>query len=353
MKKLVLCLVLAAMIGFNTTNAFAVSEAAVLFVLIAPGSRAAAMGEAFAGLADDATAVFYNPAGLAFQQRREVAIMHVDWLPGFGMSDLFYDFAAYRHSVEGLGNFGLNVTYLNLGEQTITGEDSPDPLGTFNSNEFAISATFGTKINENLGFGTGIRFIRSNLAPFGAGAEKGEGKGNSFGVDLAVLYKMPWVEGLSFGANMSNIGPKITYIDAAQADPIPTNLRLGFAYKLINTKYNRLTLVTDANKLLVTREKSGNSDPFYKAIFTSWYKDGFSNEMKKVITSAGAEYWYSGLIALRGGYYYDEIGKVKFFSFGFGIQYSLYRFDFSYVSAQEEGHPLDGTMRFSLNIIGF
>lgn len=350
MKKIFLSLVLLAIITFSFSNAFAVSEAAVLFLLISPGSRAAAMGEAFVGLADDATAVFWNPAGLAFQQGRELSVMHSDWLPGFGMSDLFYDFAAYRQSIEGLGTFGVNLTFLNLGEQIITGEDSPEPLGKFTSNEFAISATFGTKIRENLGLGIGMRFIRSNLSPKGTGAELGDGKANGFGVDLAMLYKMPWVEGLSIGANLSNLGPKITYIDAAQADPIPTNLKLGIAYRVLNTKYNKITLTADANKLLVTRDKEGKSDPFYKAIITAWSHDGFSNEMKKMIMSAGTEYWYSDLIALRAGYYYDETGKVKFASFGFGIQYSLYRFDFSYASAQEEGHPLDGTMRFSLNI---
>jgi len=114
MKKLILTLVLVFAVAFSATNAFAVSEAAVLFLMISPGARAAGMGEAFVGLADDASAVYYNPAGLAYQQGRELTLMHSNWLPQFG-SDLFYDFAAYRQSVEGLGTFGLNVTYLNLG----------------------------------------------------------------------------------------------------------------------------------------------------------------------------------------------------------------------------------------------
>jgi hypothetical protein len=53
------------------------------------------------------------------------------------------------------------------------------------------------------------------------------------------------------------------------------------------------------------------------------------------------------LLALRAGYHYDEIGKVKYFSAGAGLKYSLYRLDFGYVSAGE-GHPLSDTMRFSL-----
>ena len=162
------------------------------------------------------------------------------------------------------------------------------------------------------------------------------------------------------------MGPKITYIDAAQADPLPTNLKVGFAYKIVNSKYNKLTVTGDMNKLMVTPHKDGQSDPFYKALFTSpWTtpdselstetdEDGnqITKPGKKIFNgtlSGGAEYWYSDMFALRIGYYWDKPGKVKYTSFGAGIQYSLYRFDFGYVSAGE-GHPLQDTMRFSLTI---
>ncbi len=363
MKNLLVFLVCLTMLALSATRVYAVSEAAVLFLMISPGARAAGMGEAFVALADDATAVFWNPAGLAFQQGREITLMHSKWLPQFD-SDLFYEFGAYRHSVEGIGTFGANVTFLNLGKQYITGEDSPEILGEFSSYEFAFSGTYGTLINENWSVGVGLRYIRSNLSNVGAGAEKGEGKANAFGFDLATLYKVPMLPRLSFGLNLSNMGPKITYIDAAQADPLPTNLKVGFAYKIVDSKYNRVTVVGDLNKLMVTRHSDGTSDPFYKALFTSpWTivekeRQNIGGDDEKVtgenkifngILSGGVEYWYSDMFALRAGYYWDEPGKVKFMSFGAGIQYALYRFDFGYVSAAE-GHPLANTMRFSLSI---
>jgi hypothetical protein len=289
--------------------------------------------------------------------------MHSNWLPQFD-SDLFYEFGAYRQSIEGIGTFGANITFLNLGKQYITGEDSPEILGEFSSYEFALSGTFGTQLNENLGVGIGLRFIRSNLSDVGAGAEKGDGKANAFAFDLATLYKTPFLPKLSFGVNLSNLGPKITYIDAAQADPLPTNLKVGLAYRILDSEFNKLTVTGDMNKLMVTRHMDGTSDPFYKALFTSpWtiiekerQNIGGENEkeigQKKIfngILSGGAEYWYSNLIALRLGYYWDKPGKVTFMSFGAGIQYSLYRFDFGYVSAAE-GHPLANTMRFSLTM---
>ncbi|MBN1540880.1 PorV/PorQ family protein [candidate division KSB1 bacterium] len=360
MKKVLLALVLMAMTFLPISQAFAVSEATVLFLMIAPGARAAGMGEAFVALADDATAVYWNPAGLAFQDGMELTLMHTNWLPQFG-SDLFYEFAAITKSFEGIGVIGLNVTYLNLGKQFHTAEDSPTVLDEFTSNEFAISASYGTLLASNWSVGLGLRFIRSNLSPFGAGEEKGDGKTSGIAFDVATLYKMPFLPRLSLGLNLSNMGPKITYSDVAQADPLPTNLKFGFAYKILDDKYNRLTVVGDMNKLMVTRHKDGTSDDFYKAIFTSpWTttesvyagEEGDGKNGKQIfngILSGGLEYWYSDLIALRTGYYWDRPGKVEFISFGAGIQYHKYRFDFGYVSA-DEGHPLSNTMRFSLTL---
>lgn len=359
MKQGVLFLMLVALVVGAAAPAFAVSEAAVLSLMISPGARAAGMGEAFVALADDATATFWNPAGLAFQYGKELHLMHVNWLPEFG-DDLFYDFATYMHHVEGLGTFGLNVTYLNLGEQIHTDETGTE-LGKFGSNEYSVALTYGTKLSETWAVGLGMRYIRSNLAGgIKVGAEQGEGVANAFSFDISTLYRFPFAPKLSVGANLSNMGPKITYIDAAQADPLPTNLKFGLAYRLVESDYNKLTVVADVNKLMVTRNRDGSTDPFYKALFTSpWTIDEVTyGENREVVdrktlfngtVSGGIEYWYSSLFALRAGYYWDEPGKVKYTSFGGGIQYHLYRFDFGYVAAPEN-HPLANTMRFSLTI---
>ncbi len=350
MRRVVVVLVMFMLLTGFVSQVWAVSEAAVLFLMISPGARAAGMGEAFVATADDATAVYWNPAGLAFQYGREITIMHANWLPQFA-SDMYYDFLAYRQDIEGVGTVGANITFLNMGKQIITGEESPEPLGEFSSYDLAIAGSYGTTITEQLALGVTLRYIRSNLSPVGAGKERGSGQANAFSFDVGLLYRFSFLsEKLTWGMNLSNMGPKIAYIDAAQADPLPTNLKAGFAYKLVNQQYNRLTIAADINKLLVTPHAEGETaDPFYKALITSWYDEEWSVEVKKMIFSAGAEYWYSDLIALRAGYYYDEMGKVKYATFGAGLKYSLYGFDFGYVSAGE-GHPLSDTMRFSLTI---
>ncbi|MCK5147873.1 PorV/PorQ family protein [bacterium] len=344
MKKIITLMLVIIMTFTGVANLFAISQAAVLFLLISPGARSAGMGESFVAIADDATAVYWNPAGLAFQTGREVTFMHANWLPGFGAatSDMYYEFLAYRQYFESLGGtLGANVTFLNLGEMNETSEDGPQILSTFNSWDLAVSLSYATKLGENLGLGVGMRYIRSNLAPIGAGEEKGIGVGTAFAVDLGVLYKFGFINGLSFGMNLSNMGPKITYIDKKQADPLPTNLKIGFAYKALDTEFNRLVIAVETNKLLVH-----GRDDFFKAM-TNSFSLPFREQARSMISSIGLEYVYNNMISLRTGYYYDEEGQVKYPAFGAGLQYAAYRFDFAYVAAKQ-GHPLADTMRFSL-----
>ncbi len=343
-KRLALLLVIVAL----PQMALSQSESAVPFLLIAPGARAAGMGEAFVSIADDATATYWNAAGLAFQSKWEISLMHSNWLQQLA-SDLFYDYATFIYPMEGLGTFGVAVTYLNLGTQVQTAADSPEPIGEFSSYEFAIAASYGTLLSKNSAVGLSVKFIRSNLASVSVGAEKGDGRANAFAFDLGYLKRKFLINGLSFGVNLTNMGPKIVYVDADQADPLPTNLRVGFSYQLLNDEFNKIRLAVEFDKLLVRKYEDGTSDPWYKALITSWTDEDFNTEMKKVISNIGVEYWYSDLIALRTGYHYDEIGKVKYATFGAGLRYSIYQLDFSYISAAE-GHPLSDTMRFSLSI---
>ncbi len=340
MKRIITSVIVLLVLVCSISNLFAVSEAALLFLLISPHARAAGMGEAFVAISDDVSAIYWNPAGLAFQKDKQFTTMYAKWLPQFNLSDLYYLFGAYRQSIEGLGTVAINITYLNLGEQNYRDEANID-LGTFNSNEWAISLGYATLLSENLGVGLNFRFIRSNLAQVEVGNQKGVGVANAFAVDLGVLKKKFLIDKLSLGINVSNLGPKITYINASQADPIPTNFRAGFAYQLLDQEYNKVVLAFDVNKLLVNRSSDG-ADAVAEALINAWGNNDY-------ILNLGGEYWYADIIALRAGYNHDEAGKVKFLSFGAGLRYANYQFDFAYVAAPE-GHPLSDTMRFSLMI---
>jgi hypothetical protein len=353
---------------FLPSATFAQGEAAVPFLQIAPNARADGMGEGGIGLADDASAAHWNPAGLAFQRGQEISLTHSNWLPQFQQADLFYDYLSYRNYMpEWGGTISGSITYLNLGEFNVTVND-PTVLSTFKGYEFAVTGGYATQLSSNLGLGLNLRYIRSVLAPIDVQGQGREGIGSTASFDIAALWKAR--DNFNVGFNLSNLGPKITYIDAAQADPLPTNLGLGFAYSPIVSQYNNVTMIIDFNRLLVRRypqiidsvynDNTGEMDPVVvqdpsvdglpKSLVSAWG----DRALQKVTISAGVEYWYGApkLIALRFGYFYEapDAGNRKFMTFGAGIRYDIYGFDFSYLSAIEENSPLSETLRLTLLI---
>ena len=337
----------------------------VPFLQIEPDSRAAGMGNTGVALADNASAVFWNPAGLAFQQGNQVSITHSQWLPKFN-ADLFYDYLVGKYYVKDVGMFGAHITYLNLGEQLRTDNQGND-LGRFNSYEFSVGVSYGYQLNKNWGIGTGVRYIRSSLfeGDLGSGGSRTVNPGSSFGVDLATMYH---TDPFSFagneahfnaGLNLSNIGPGINYTDEARKDPLPTVLRFGWAFTtdLDREGIHSLTLANDISKIMARSDSSG-ADNALEALFSSWgsYERQTSqgpvelSTFQQFMVATGLEYWYKDLFSLRGGYYFEDPnnGNRRFVTMGAGIRYDFIGIDFSYIYTLEEDHPLANTTRFGL-----
>jgi len=302
---------------FQATAAMAISQSGVLFLMIAPGARASGMGESFVAVADDATASYWNPAGLAQQRGTEVALMHSKWFPEF-TTDMYYDFACFAHHLEGVGTVGGHIIYFSYGDLPYTSEFGPEILGLYHSYEVAISGSFGADVSRDFLAGVNLKAIYSDLGP-GQNVERGDGKAMSYAADVGLLYHGP-IPKLNLGAMIQNIGPDMMYVDAEQSSPLPRNLKAGAALQLWESLYNNLVVTGDFNLGLVNGE---------------WWING------------GSEYWYADLLALRAGYLYDKFGEVSTATFGAGLQYHVFRFDIGYMTAQE-GHPLADTMRFSL-----
>ena len=113
-------LVISLFLGFiGEASATNESQAAVLMLLIEPGARGWGMGKAFRAIADDATAGFYNPAGLARlnKENKNLTFMHTNWLPAMA-EDMYYDYAGYAQHFEGWGNFAFNLVYFTLGDKS-------------------------------------------------------------------------------------------------------------------------------------------------------------------------------------------------------------------------------------------
>ncbi|NBC02743.1 MAG: type IX secretion system outer membrane channel protein PorV [Bacteroidetes bacterium] len=370
MKKIFISLVALMLLPILSLQA-QVGITAVPFLQIEPDSRATGMGNTGVAVADNASAIFWNPAGLAFQNQNQISITHANWLPAFN-ADLFYDYLVGTYYVDGVGTIGGHITFLNLGEQIRTDETGLE-LGRFNSFEISAGLSYGFQISENFSLGTGLRYIYSSLAD---GSVSGQeiSPGSSVGIDLAGLYKTnPFQVGnrqaaFNVGFNLSNIGPGIQYTDNSQKDPLPTVMRLGWAYTMdIDANgINTLTLSNDISKIMARNERVG-SDPdspeyetmgVMEALFNSWGSYQRFNGSETVDVSLGQqlmygfglEYWYDELFALRSGYYYEhpENGNREFITLGAGLRYNIFGVDFSYIYTLEDDHPLANTIRLSV-----
>ncbi len=319
---------------------------AVPFLLISADARACGMGEVGTAMADNLNAIYWNPGGLGYQDKQQVAINFSRWLPQFN-TDLYYSYGAYGQYVEALdGMVAANFILMNLGEFTRTNERG-DKQGTFRSNEFSFGLYYGTMISDDIGAGVGLRYIQSNLAPI-SGQATGAGTGTSGAFDIGLLWRpskldvFGWEldDKLAVGFNLQNVGPKVTYLQ--QSDPLPTTLRLGTSLNVVRDEFNDLTLAFDASKLLVRRDATV-SDPIPKSFVTAWEKGGME-------LAFGAEYWYERVVALRAGYFAEPAssGNREFLTFGAGVKYQMFNLDFSFLNTIEENHPLANTMRFSL-----
>ena len=252
--------------------------------------------------------------------------MHANWLPELA-SDLYYEYLSYVQHMEGWGTVGANLTYLSLGRNVRTDEFG-GIKGEFDSFEMAFALSYGTRLSPSLSTGLSAKIIYSHLADQGAGLEKGKGSGSSFALDAGLLYQT-FIKRLTLGSALTNLGPNIAYIDLNQSDPLPRNLAVGLAYRIVDTPFNRLTATFEVNKELV-----GLDDPL-------------STEIKEAIENMGIEYRYGTYVSLRTGYIYDQVGDIKTATFGAGLQYGLFRFDFAYIPSSKD-LALANTMRFSM-----
>jgi len=243
--------------------------------------------------------------------------------------DIYFEFFSFVYPTSEWGTFGIAVTYLNMGSMERRDETNRYG-GEFHPYDLAVTLSYGTRLLNNLSAGLSARYINSHLSEAGAGMEKGSGTGYSFAMDGGLLYDVN--RKLTLATTVTNIGPDMAYIDADQADPLPRKLAIAFAYKIFDSPFNKLTFVGEADKLLID------------------LNDDIDTEIREIIPHVGLEYWYSNYVALRTGYVYDDIGVQRYFTLGASMQWTNYRFDFSYVPESNVDHNRMGnTMRFSLN----
>lgn len=318
LSKISLLIVAAVLLAPLPAQAQGTAGAASL--LITPGARADGMGRAHAAVVNDGTSGWWNPAALGRVDDHVFSLMHTQLVPDLA-DDVYYEYLGYAQHLKGWGGIGFSVIFLTYGESIATNE-SGEELGTFSSYEISPAVSAGTELAPNLYAGVTLKFVYVNLAPREFTLDGEPGTGNTFGADLGLLYEMgqgPFP--IYLAGVVQNLGPDIAYIDEDQADPMGRNLKLGLGLNFLNTQSMVLLTTFDFNKSLV-----------------------FSDE--EPIYNFGAEWSYGDLIALRAGYIYDNQGAIKDPTFGFGLAYKRFSFDYASVPQAEE---LSRVSKFSLN----
>jgi hypothetical protein len=341
----------------------------VPFLTINPESRAGAMGDVGAATSPDINSMNFNPSKYAFMERSAGAsLSYSPWLSQLSAGIQLLYLAGYykigdRNTVAG------SLRYFSLGDIQFT-DFKGDPTVSHTPNEFAIDAALARKFSDNISGSVAFRYIRSDLAN-GQSAGPGLGTiqaGTSFASDISVYYnKKITMSGkpakLSLGADISNIGTKISYTASGTKEFIPTNLRIGAALETDVDEYNSFTFALDMNKLLVPTPKGdsvtlvsgqGNSNIGPVAGIFQSFTDapgGFKEELHEISYCVGLEYWYQKQFAIRAGYFYEypDKGNRKYFTTGIGLKLNVIALEFSYLIPVAQNNPLAHTVRFTLS----
>ncbi len=314
-------IILIGLLLLSPITIFAISQGAPLSLLIEPSSRAGAMGSAYVAQVDDAYSGYWNPGAMAFNRKTQIAWMHSNWFGDVeGIDDMYYEYLAWNQYFEDIGNIGFNATFMTFGEMQIIDAQQNDH-GTYKPFDMSTAFTYAYQFSQNDGAGITFKIIYSKLATDqvlqAVNASDKKGYGLSWAFDLGYKRTNLFLRGLDFGIILQNIGPKITYSNKEQADPLPSNWRMGFSYRALERQFNKFTVNLDMNKNLA------NDDSVIESIVTAWFDDDANDEIDEIILNAGAEYVYLDLLSLRGGYISDRAGSIEGFSFGAGIHYTF------------------------------
>jgi hypothetical protein len=294
-----------------STSVFSAQRPGAVFLMIWPGARPTALSGAYAAVAEDATACYYNQAGLGFIDRTTVTLQHANWLPGLH-DNMYYEYAGIAKPFK-KGTFGLSVIYLTTGKTQVT-NDEGTYLGEYTTFDIAVGLHYGFTLTPTLGLGMGWKVIYSYLVPNWVfqrmpelGIEQG-GTGLTYAFDAGILYK-PF-SFLSLATALQNIGPNISYSESGSSDPLPYTFRAGIKFSPINSDIFRVSLTTDVTKILVGMFAQEDNSFF----------ENLQYEFEEAWKAIGLEIEYYRFIKLNGGYFIDTEGERKGFTFGGGVR---------------------------------
>ena len=309
--------------------------AAAEFLNVPIGARATAMGGAFGATAQDGSALYWNPAGLAGMADATASFEYAAWYVG---SDVNYASVA---SPTRFGTVAVGVTALTYGDMDVIDEASNDQLPTgetFSAGSYVLSLGYGRQLTDRFSMGGTVKVVREQIANSAA-------TGVAF--DVGTLFVTPF-QGVRLGASISNFGPKMR-IDGSDLnipfDPLPGQSGNN------NAVPGRIS--TDAYDLPLTM-RVGLATEVYQQAGTrvTLAVDALSPSAAGQHVNVGAEVGLlGGLLQARGGFqelFMDE--SARSFTAGGGLRYAFGDLDFAADYAYEAADFFDGVHRIAVGL---
>jgi len=271
-----------------------VGTAGAQFLEIGVSARAVGMGEAFLAVSDDASAIYYNPAGIVQMDNLGLMASHIDYPAG-----ITYDFLGVVYPAARLGGvWGAGFYMLNTGDMPLTTYFHPldeDPFGsgqTFSAKEYALALSYAASLTDRFSIGLTFKFIDESYE---------EERATGWAADVGTLYNTGF-RGFKIAMVISNFGPDLKFIQMGH--PLPMNFKFGGSMDIVNSGLHKATFALEGS------HPNDNLEKF----------------------NGGMEYWYNDILALRMGNHFEN--NAGGFSFGAGLKFKLSKtkagFDYSY-----------------------
>lgn len=285
------------------------------FLKIGAGARPTAMGEAFAGVADDVNAIQWNTAGLATLKKNEFVAMRAQLF-----QDLEYNFFAFAYPTQELGTFAIGLNSLNVSgiEQRSADTDAPD--GTFESNDTVYTLAYARRVGGDpfspddgettgLHLGGAAKYIRESIGGVSASA---------FAADLGALYRFDG-RPLSVGLAVQNLGSSVKFRN--EGDPLPLTIKAGLS-----------TRVGEDWAISGPRVEKGEKSGLLWALDGNFARD--SDPAARLGLEFARRWSQDTRTAFRAGYRTDRARQIDDgnagISAGFGFTYRFFTFDFAW-----------------------
>ncbi len=194
MKSILTNIILNLLISFSFIYAVdKTGTTAAKFLSIDVGSKAVGMGGAFTSIADDASAMYWNPAGLSYFNTREVYFNHADWI-----ADISFDYFGFSIPLRPGRAIGINITSLTMGDMEVTRYGNENTGETFQASDYAAGFTYSMNLTDRFSIGINGKYIQQTIASSSA---------RGAAMDMGTIFETPF--GFRLGTAISNFGPKL------------------------------------------------------------------------------------------------------------------------------------------------